>query len=217
MTELYPETPDVQPEPAGISFAAILVGLTLLAIGVIWMLDLAGIASVSWFVVFSIALFVVGLALVVGSFSGGHDALITIGVILTVLLTIATFTDTRFEGGVGDREHSPTSIENLNDSYRLVAGTMTLDLRQVDFPQGETRLEVRVGMGQVELFLPPDVAVFVDWNVAAGNVSVFGREQSRDQSGLFLDDNSATDDYQHAERRLFIDVNVTLGSIEVSW
>jgi hypothetical protein len=195
----------------GPSLAQMLTGLTLLAIGVIWFLDASGVMSVSWYAVFAVVLAVVGLGLVIGSFTGEHGGLIALGVVLTVLLTGATWADIRFDGGVGDREITPTSIDQLEHGYRIAAGTLTLDLRQIDFPDGETSVEARVGAGELIVFVPQNLAVDVKWRVAAGEVTVFSQERS----GILLEDSSTTHGFDDAAQRLQLDLIVTTGTIEV--
>lgn len=213
MSEVNPQTHEMPAEQSsGPSFTTILIGIALLAIGVIWLLDVSGAYSVSWFTVAAVALVGIGLALMIGAFSGEHGGLIAIGVILTVLLTFAAWTDTRFEGGIGERVYSPTGTEDLNESYRLALGTLELDLTRIDFPPGETRVDVRVGAGEALIVVPADIAVAVDWRVMGGDVTLFGNEV---QSGGLLDDRRESEGYQEAERQLLLDVIVTAGSIEV--
>jgi hypothetical protein len=195
----------------GPSLAAMLTGLTMLAVGIIWLLDASGVLRVSWYAVFAVVLMVVGLGLVIGSFTGEHGGLIALGIVLTVLLTGATWADIRFDGGLGDRDITPGSVTELEPAYRITAGTLTLDLRQVDFPAGETAIEARVGAGELIVIVPQDMAVDVDWRVAAGDVKVFNHERS----GVLLEDTTSTQDYHHAEQRLHLDLIVTTGTIEV--
>jgi hypothetical protein len=195
----------------GPSLAAMLTGLTMLAVGIIWLLDASGVLRVSWYAVFAVVLMVVGLGLVIGSFTGEHGGLIALGIVLTVLLTGATWADIRFDGGLGDRDITPGSVTELEPAYRITAGTLTLDLRQVDFPAGETAIEARVGAGELIVIVPQDMAVDVDWRVAAGDVKVFNHERS----GVLLEDTTSTQDYHHAEQRLHLDLIVTTGAIEV--
>jgi predicted membrane protein len=195
----------------GPSLAAMLTGLTLLAVGVIWFLDASNVMSVSWYAVFAIVLTVVGLGLVIGSFTGEHGGLIALGVVLTVMLTVSAWADIRFEGGLGDREIVPAAIEHLEPDYRIVAGTLTLDLRQIDFPDGETRVEARVGAGELIVLVPQNLAVDVNWRVAAGDATVFNQQQS----GVLLEDHANTQGYDEAGQRLHLDLIVTTGTIEV--
>ena len=188
-----------------------LTGLTLLAVGVIWFLDASNVMSISWYAVFAVVLMVVGLGLMIGSFTGEHGGLIALGIVLTVLLTGATWADIRFEGGLGDRNITPVSVEELEPAYRITAGTLTLDLRQFDIPAGETFVAARVGAGELIVIVPQDLAVYVDWRVAAGDVKVFNHERS----GVLLEDSTTTPDYQNAEQRLHLDLIVTTGTIEV--
>lgn len=207
-TDAYEIRNESQPQS---SWATILTGLTLLAIGIAWLLDASGVLAVSWYVVFAITLMTVGLGLVIGSFSGEHGGLIALGIVLTVLLTGAAWSDVRFEGGIGDRTAVPASYAELESSYRLGAGTLVLDLRQVDFPAGETTVAARVGAGELHVYVPDDLAVSVDWRVVAGDVKIFGYERS----GVLIEDSTAWNRGDESQRRLTLDLIVTAGTIEV--
>jgi hypothetical protein len=194
-----------------LSMTEMMIGFTLLAVGLLWLLDAAGVWTASWYVVLSAVLTMIGVALIAGSPTGEHGGLIAIGIILTVLLTGATWADLRFDGGLGDRTFTPASTTELEPVYRVTAGTLTLDLRQIELPPGDTRVEARVGAGDIEVIVPADMAVEVDWRVAAGEVTVFTRQQS----GTFLNDSETTAGFADAEQRLILDVIVTAGTIEV--
>jgi len=63
---------------------------------------------------------------------------------------------------------------------RSFIGSMELDLRRADFPQGVTEIDVRVVFGNVEIELPEHVRVEDDGRALLGSFSVRGRSRSRD-------------------------------------
>lgn len=202
----------VEPERRrGFSPTEVVLGLILVFVGIIWLLRSTDIVDVSWYVVLSVALVVVGIALVIGSVAGEQSGLISVGVILTVLLMLGSWGGVNFEGGVGDRTFAPASIEDLESSYGIIAGNLTLDLSNIDFPEGETVVEARVGAGEVLVTVPEGVAVSVEWNVLAGDVLVFGVKHE----GVLLDDSQASPGFASAPQRLVLDLRVLAGSIEV--
>lgn len=210
MSHSSPETMGMR-QPRGISLATMLIGLTMVALGIIWLLDASDVLAVSWYAVFAVVLMILGLGLVVGSFTGDHGGLIALGIVLTVLLTFASWTDIRFDGAIGDRDFAPAAIEEVEDSYRVTAGTLTLDLSQVVFPPGETIVEARVFAGEMHVVVPPELAVEVNWRVAAGEARVFNEERS----GALMEESTSTHDHHLADSRLTLDLIVIAGQIEV--
>ena len=115
------------------------------------------------------------------------------------------------KGGLGERLERPRSAAELEDEYRLGAGHLELDLSELELPPGETRVEARVGFGELEIVLPPDVAVDVTGEVKWGEVDMLGRgEDGRDAREHFVD--AGFDD---ADRRLVLDADVRGGELNV--
>ena len=80
---------------------------------------------------------------------------------------------------------------------RVVCGNLLLDLRDAHLPSGPLRLEVHVTMGNLEVLLPPGVAVDLDVGATLGNV------EDQTQPGF-------------ATRTLTITGRVVLGNVEVA-
>lgn len=197
--------------PRGTSPATILTGLTLLVIGVVWLLDATGLLSVSWYAVLAITLVMVGLGMVVGSFSGEYGGLIGLGIVLTVVLTAVAWADISLEGGFGDREITPLSYETLEPEYNQVAGTLTLDLTRIDWPATDTTVQARVNAGELIVYVPRDMEVEIDWRITAGEAKVFGTERS----GIFIEGSNAVRSGDGTRGSLKLDLVVTTGMIEV--
>jgi phage shock protein PspC (stress-responsive transcriptional regulator) len=196
-----------------VSVAAIVVGLL---IG--W--NAATDSDVPVRVVIAAALGVVGIGLVVGAFLGRARGLVVLGLVLTLLASAAAFTGVQVRGGVGDRTWRPTTVAELRPVYRLGAGEATLDLSQVDFSSADrTRVEVRQGVGDLLIVVPPDVIVLVDADVRAGQI----RRDSGEGDGF----QRAQDGTEVSERFtlppssapsaavLVIDAELGVGSMEV--
>src|SRR5918999_136411 len=72
----------------------------------------------------------------------------SVAVLLVVLVAafLATF-DVHLGDGVDERTVAPASVSALDRRYELGLGELVFDLRSVEFPLGETRLDVRVYAG----------------------------------------------------------------------
>jgi phage shock protein PspC (stress-responsive transcriptional regulator) len=113
--------------------------------------------------------------------------------------------------GVGDRLERPRSAADLEDEYRLGAGHLELDLSELELPPGETRVDARIGFGELEIVLPRDVAVDVTGEAKWGEVDVLGRgEEGRDSREHFVDAG-----FYDADRRLVLDADVRGGELNV--
>ena len=122
----------------------------------------------------AIVVVVAGVALVVGGFLGGARWLVVPALVMAIPVAVVTAADIDLTGGVGERDYRPSSVADLDTSYRLGVGSLRLDLRDAQLPPGRTDLKVHVGVGEAVLTVPPDVCVQLDAHVGAGQVVEFG-------------------------------------------
>jgi len=105
--------------------------------------------------------------------------LIAFGTLVALLLVAAAIfaaaVHVRLGNGVGDRNYFVTSAQELRPRYELGVGDLKLDLRDLSLPVGETRLKARVDVGNLEIVLPPDVAVHLHADAQLGRVEALGR------------------------------------------
>ncbi len=152
----------------------------------------------------------VGAALVAAAFVGGARWLILPAIAIALPLAFVSAAGIDLDGGFGDRHERPGTVAEVKDSYRLGAGELTIDLRDVDLPAGDRRVKVGMGTGHVLVLVPDDVCVASTATVGMGGVSVF----ERDGGGIDVD----WDDTRRAPAgtpRLVIDGDVGLGLLEV--
>ena len=94
----------------------------------------------------------------------------------------------------------------------MVAGELDIDLGDVAFPEGDTRMGVAVRFGTVTLRgIPDDVAVSVRGRVTAGQVALLGSRWD----GVSIDHTREEVEFADASRRLILDVRVGFGQVEV--
>ena len=140
--------PTTTPESHLPSYGTVVTGIILVVLGVLWLLDVADVLSISLGMVFPLALAVVGLALMVGSFRGHHPGLVTLGVFLTILTLMVSFLPGTFRGGIGDREVRVTEMSQLEDSYGMALGKITLDLTDLEMTES-AEVQLSVGAGEI--------------------------------------------------------------------
>lgn len=205
-------TSTVPSEQHGPSIGSILFGAFLILIGILWLLDRTGTVDFSWKVILPGILVLVGLALIFESRAGSHDGLMTIGIILTVVLTLANLTNINLDASIGDNDARPATIDELESEYALGIGSQRLDLSQIDFPAGDTEVEASVGIGDLVVTLPEGVGARIEWSIGVGEVHIFGEEVD---DGIGKDGETTTPDFESAEQRVILDLSVGIGKIEV--
>ena len=212
-------TPPAGPEPVPAApvdrhapaAATVLVGALLVLVGIGWLLDAGGV-EVPWRAVLPAALIAVGLACVAGAFQGRQHAMMVVGVVLTVVLSVAAAADWDLDvplaGGVGDRTERPATPAQLTE-YELGVGDFLLDLRQLQVPPGTTAVQARVGIGELAVEVPGGVSVEVVARSGLGEVQVLG-----EQEGGFAT-RVATTAEAGGDRRLELDLRVGMGQVRV--
>jgi hypothetical protein len=208
---LPPAGPAPPADRHGPAAATVLVGALLVLIGIGWLLDAAGV-EVPWRAVLPAALIAVGLACVAGAFRGRQHALMVVGVVLAVVLSLAAAADWDLEiplgGGVGDRTERPTTPADLT-GYELGVGNLVVDLRQLQVPPGTTRVQARVGVGELAVEVPQGVSVAVVARSGLGQVQALGQEEGGLASRIDAVSEAGGD------RRLELDLRVGLGQVRV--
>lgn len=79
--------------------------------------------------------------------------------------------------GTGNVSHGPQTFEELQPSYELGAGELTLDLTALDFSQVTREVEVEVGVGKVVVIVRDDTPLEVHGEVGIGEAEVLGNER----------------------------------------
>ena len=153
MSEL-PPAPQAPP-PKGPPVARLVVGAILVLLGVGWLLGSLDVAVLAWDRILPVVLIVVGAALVwIGRRGGSHGGLVALGIVLAVVLTVGTFVEVPFGGGIGDRTERPQTAEQVDTPLQLMLGKLTVDLTQLETGGQEVVVRARVGIGQLVVIVP---------------------------------------------------------------
>jgi hypothetical protein len=200
--------------------------LSLLAIGagVCWALSSAGVAHFTLASVAAGGLVIVGGGLIASLWLGRATALIFAGVGLAGVLLASsavgsfvhktqTWSDGGFQalgvehvpGSIGDRVFRPTTLDELQPSYDLGLGKLTLDLSQLPAIDGTRDVQLKVGVGELHVILPPGPSVEAHGQIGLGEASVLARHEAG--GGLDL----SSSDPGQGQGALRIDFNLGLG------
>lgn len=170
-----PEKPvEPGPEPERRRYiGAITLCAMLVALGVFGGLDHLGATPLAPRNFLAIALAVVGVGLIISAFRGGSRGLIVLGVPLTVLVLAASVVPWDRHADLGRHEIRPASVAEVAPRYVLNVGEEGLDLSQVDFAGHTVNTSVQVGVGQIDVTVPPNVDVTVHGRVQLGDLRLF--------------------------------------------
>lgn len=154
-----------------------------------------------------------GIAMIALSLRPGHGArwLVLPALAIAAPLGVVAAAGISFDGGYGERLHEPVALSDVPASgYRIGAGALELDLRQLDLQGGgTTAIDVGVGLGYALVRVPENVCVHSAARLGAGAIGVGDRWTG----GLDLED--AAPRGPTGEADLLIRGDVGMGAIEV--
>lgn len=192
-------------------YGAVVAGATLVVLGVLWLLDATGVIDLRLALVLPSALAVIGVALIVGSFTGPHSGLVVAGVFLSIATLVVALAPAGFQGGVGERDIRVTQQSELEDRYDMALGKVILDLGDLSLTQS-AEVDVSVGAGEIWVILPPGLPIKVNATVGAGEIDLLGENAD----GLSPRLTHTSEGFDSAPVTLTLDLNVGAGKIEVS-
>jgi phage shock protein PspC (stress-responsive transcriptional regulator) len=183
---------------------AVLVLCGALAVGAFWLAGIGGDAVVAGIVIGA------GVAVLAAAFLRPARWLILPALAIAIPAGFVAAAGIDLDGGYGERTYRPASPSELAQRYQLGAGQLVVDLRGVDLPAGDRRLNVEVGMGEAVVIVPDDVCVATDAELGMGGVDVF----DRDTGGIdvdFVDQPVAG----AGATRLLVDADIGVGHLDV--
>jgi hypothetical protein len=189
-----------------------LFGILALAIGMVWLLEVT-VVRLNGETVLSVLLMLLGLGLVATGRRGGRLWPLLLGVLLTIALVAGSTSfhlDIPTNGGFGNRLFTPASASDLQSTYEMTAGNLTLDLSQLGARAGGRTVTIRQGFGKVSILVPPDLPVDVQARVSFGTFTSPGAEHPRGGVGV-------REEYTHGDQTKPLEINVKdfAGSVAV--
>jgi phage shock protein PspC (stress-responsive transcriptional regulator) len=184
---------------------ALLAACFGLAIGAAWASAAGGDGVVAGIVIAA------GLALIAGAFLGDWARWLILPALAVALPAgVVAAADVDVHGGYGEKTYRPASAESVRDSYQVGVGHLVVDLRDAQLPPGDHHLKLRVGVGEADLIVSPDVCVSTDSHVGIGGVQVFERTGGGIDSD-WQDENIA----REGKARIVLDGDVGIGAVTV--
>lgn len=187
---------------------AIIIGSTLVVLGVAGILDASGAVALRWDLFLAVPLLMCGLGLVAASFWGGARGVVPLAILLTVALLAAGVG--HWSADVGTVRLSPASVRD-DPEPSLLVGELTLDLTATRFGEGTSTIRPAVGVGHLVVIVPAGVSLDVEARTGVGRMTVLGRTSEDNGSEVHVEDTVALS----GNRRLEIYASVGIGVLEV--
>jgi phage shock protein PspC (stress-responsive transcriptional regulator) len=218
-TRVVPPPPRRPPRPKSI-LGRMTVAATLIAVGGLAVLDVAGVLFPDPVHYVAVTVGVIGAGLLAGTLFGRARWLIVVGLLLMPLLFLASVGPTwSISGEAGERYIRVESIQDLERvdfAFEHGAGVLEIDLRNFESPTDTDGIYpipigAKIGAGEIRIWLPDPASATVHGRVGIGSVDILGHQSA----GLGVSRTEQTfatgDDWMFS-----IDVNAGVGSIVVS-
>jgi phage shock protein PspC (stress-responsive transcriptional regulator) len=140
----------------------------------------------------------------------------TIFILLSAaFLSFLASTGVPMTGGSGERFIQPSSVAQVQHSYRTEFGSMTVDFRQVHFSSTTTSVTASVAVGVLVVDVPANAIVYLKTHVGVGTVEYFGQFGYDSQPFRAIPSSLKTVASQERAPHLNLNVEVGAGQIEV--
>lgn len=204
--------PPAAKPPARPSLFAPVLGALLAAAGLFGLLAVLGVYDIDLDVALAAGVVIVGLAIAAGAMTQRRvGALVFLGLILLAGFAAAAATPVSVSSGIGEKRERPSAVTELDRDYELGVGSLELDLTAVAFQSGTTSIDASVGVGELVITVPEDVALEIDAEAGVGEVDVLGERDDGVDADVAYTTGGSTPDAPV----LAIEADVGFGAIEV--
>lgn len=207
-----------------------MIGALLMLLGIAWLLQRTGAVDLSWETILSALLVVLGVGMVLTARRRGGGGLVIVGVLLAIALTATSSLDVAIlRSGVGNRAVVASTLPQARRVTSLFVGELVVDLRDLelaptaadagavvaDGAASPTRLAYRLGVGDLQLVLPPAdaVAVHVETSVRMGQIAMLGQEENGSNVEVQFEDR----DYEKTPLpQLVVHLDIGIGKVTIT-
>jgi hypothetical protein len=190
------------------------VGALLVIVGFAWIAHQTGAVDFTLQTVLSCLLVTLGVGMVITARRAGGGGLVLLGVLLTlaVAASSATLDLKGVQAGFGERTEHPVGALGLQPTYEHGLGSMTLDLTDIDLPEGTQHTAVKITVGQLRIVVPEGLEFQVKTRISAGQLLVYGKPV---EEGPNITRGYTSPDFDAAMKKVIITATVGAGSVEV--
>jgi phage shock protein PspC (stress-responsive transcriptional regulator) len=211
-TRMDAGAPAAPARPRKPSLLAPVLGALLAVAGVLGLLAVLDVYSIDVDLALAAAVAIVGAAVAIGAFTGYRVGwLVVLGLVLLAGFGAAASSPVSVSSGVGEKTEAPLDAASLDRTYEFGIGDYSLDLTGVELEPGETEVVVSLGIGELVVTVPDDVALEIEAHAGIGDVEVLGEKEDGVDADRRLSLPGPTDD----SPVLRLDADVGLGKVEV--
>jgi phage shock protein PspC (stress-responsive transcriptional regulator) len=210
-TPTPPDLPLAKPKETSI-LGRLTIGVMLLGLGVLAILDnlqaLAIDAEPRHYM--ALAVTILGIGLLVGSFAGRARWLILLGVIMIPTLMFSPLFEVDWNSEDFDQVAVPTAFSEVESNYEINFGSLEIDLTDLPWNGEEIAINASVNAGRIEIQLPEGVGIVGRASVDVGQVAAQGRTSAG------IGNPGINFNAPGEEGTILLDAEVNLGQIEIN-
>jgi hypothetical protein len=192
------------------ALSAFIFAAVLLVVGGAALLSSAEISNIDIGQLTALALFIVGIGLIVGAWWGRSRLMIILGLLLIPLVLATSVVDFPLTQGIATGGYVSPRFANELDDLNYTFGNVTVDLSEYRFEEDAAQMDISMGVGSVDVIVPRRVYADVDVVARSGEASVF---RSQDSGTEILIREIAGD--PEAAQRLDLNISAGLASVNV--
>lgn len=163
-----------KPKPPPSMLGRLTMAVLLIALSAMALVELSGWARFQPVEYLAVGMGIIAVGLLVGAWIGRARWLIIIGILLAPWLFFASLLPNVAEWTIGDPSYAPASVQQVQDSYSLGVGQLTIDLSRLtpeELAEVGT-IEASVSLGELFVVLPLGAGTVVKADVGAGSVEI---------------------------------------------
>ena len=209
-TPTPPDLPPSAPRERSI-LGRLTFGMMLLALGVLAILDNIETLPIEAHPrhYMALAVTILGVGLLVGSIAGRARWLILVGAIMVPTLVFSPVFEYDWNSASFDRRVRPVTMAEVEQVHSIDFGTLVIDLRDLPWDGEDVVIDASIDVGNLEIYLPPEVGIVGTASVDVGRVA----EPGRSSGGL---GDPRLDWNQPGELgTVLLDAEVNVGNIEI--
>lgn len=187
--------------------------MIFVVLGLVAAIDLTDAAPTPPSAYFAAVLATIAVGLLVGAWFGRARWLIALGLVAAAAVGISSLAESAGQARYDDVTWRPASYEQVALRYETTFGNAVLDLRNVDFTDQRSDVTVRVSLGELRVYLPPEVDVRTEVDVGAGEARVLGERWSGFDQGPRIVSDLGSDGAGGGD--LTLRIRVSAGDVEV--